>query len=256
MFLLSVGAHVAVLFFIPMPGQQIEEDVIAQPVPEEAETIQVARLPQPAEPEVDPSPAPPPVSDPQPTTQAQPQPSQAVAPSQATEPEPNVETEPDTPEADTGGADMDEGDAGNDDPETDDPDFYELARDIQNYQHNPNAGSTDVARDRLDDWKEYVNVSYSVTVPPLPFPVEQLNSVTYPLSECLEPEANLVTVGVVLDEQGVLKEDPLIIASSGYSVIDDLIKQKVKDYQAFPAENEVKAYQILISPQPEIVCTG
>lgn len=71
MFLLSVGAHAAVLFFIPMPGQQAEEEPIVQPLPEETETIQVARLPKLPEPGVEPTPEPKAEPDPKPQQQAQ-----------------------------------------------------------------------------------------------------------------------------------------------------------------------------------------
>ncbi|MEO0536899.1 MAG: hypothetical protein AAF215_23945 [Cyanobacteria bacterium P01_A01_bin.123] len=258
MFLLSVGAHAVVLMFVPMPGQQAEEEPIVQPLPTETETIQVARLPKLPEPEVEPTPEPKAEPNSQSAQQPRPQPTPAQAAAAPPLTNDETDTEPENADADTTTGNSNVNDDGSDEEsgsdtgdDTDDQDLYSRAADRQNYAYNSNAGNTANVRDELDQWKANVLANHSVSAEDASIP--ELISVTYPLNECLDPSPGLVTVGVVIDGSGSLIEDPKIIGSSKYQIIDDIIKQKVSDHP-FQAANEVKAYSFQIFPIPEADC--
>lgn len=221
--LFAIALHGLVLT-LPMPDLT-KKEAPEEPTPKEItprpEAIKVARLPrvkpdekpvppieeqpvQPAQPEPEPDPEPEP---PAPESKPAPEP---PAPTPDSLPEPDPPTTPAPP-----------------------PSLDERLQDFGSYMYAPEGTDFVSFGSQQNLWLEQLRDKGRQNLPdvgsfasPLRLNDDPLE-VDYPLDECLDPEPQDPSFGVMLTDAGDLLEDPFLLQSSGYSVLDDKALEEV-----------------------------
>ncbi|MEM6424834.1 MAG: hypothetical protein AAF728_06715 [Cyanobacteria bacterium P01_D01_bin.128] len=241
MLLLSIAAHGAVLFFVPIPEVQPEENVATEPLPEDAETIEVVRLPKPPQPQSEGRSESEEIPEAQPKQQPQPAPTQAAkAPTPLdSQPETQGRTDdrPDNSD-DSNYSDTNDQINGDDDRE---PTLAEKLEDIGYYQYSEAGTSQVEAIAYLGGWTDELKnagLGYEKSDP------ENIK-IPYLLTGCLNnPPSEYASLGVIVAASGDIEGEPEILGSTGYSLLDQFALEKIRTEFSFPNASERKAYLV------------
>lgn len=237
MVIASVGLH-ALLLFAPMPSQPDSEE-LAEPPAEALDTIQVARVAPPPNPVSVTPPADKPVNA-EPPPQAKTNTPAQSEPRRAPEPKPD---QPATEEPST------EPPSNPDQPSTSTPaptpipvptpapTLEQRLLDRKNYTYDGSKTGQIVAASNFNDF--YMRHGA--------FPAQKEIPVEYPLPDCLDTPPLDGSIGVVIDANGVLKDEPEILGSTGYGILDDKAIADIKAWPFNPAEGQVYTFRVRVN---------
>ncbi|MFE4107979.1 hypothetical protein [Almyronema epifaneia] len=232
-----------------MPSSQKAE--IPEPEPEPQETIRVTRLPVEAtlpppiaEPPAAPPPAPPRASSSPPAPAvATKVPAEAIAPRLET-----ASTETDLNETDTAAeqteTETSETETSTGTEITDASPLEDKLKDIRFYSYSANWTTEGEATGRFSEWVAELSLNYGL------FPTRLADPLVLPYepTKCLSPEPVLASVGVIVDPAGQLVEEPELLKSTGYDILNQKALVEAQK-QSFPAGNAVKAYSLEVQVQ-------
>ena len=87
-----------------------------------------------------------------------------------------------------------------------------------------------------------------------PQELEKALEINYPLTiedngprlinSCLNPLPKTGLIGIVVDENGKVTTEPMLLRSSGYPLLNDIALGNIKDYKEFPDSNAQKIYTV------------
>ncbi|WP_346290163.1 hypothetical protein [Sphaerothrix gracilis] len=247
MLLLSLGLH-GLLLALPMPAEKAEI-----PVPEpDPETISVTRLPAASSLADSPAPSPQPAPPPPPAAKPAPPPPPAATAPKPTEPPVPPRVEPEVPEVTQETTDNTDATTDTSNPDdsaatTADLSLEDKLQDADFYNYSEAVTTDSEAVNVLSIWIEDLISRYSA-IQPWPDRLSEPLIFPYALETCLTPEPVLASVGVVIKPTGELAEEPTLLKSTGYDILNQKALAEAKE-RSFPTGDAVKAYSLEVQVQ-------
>ncbi|NJL84743.1 MAG: hypothetical protein HC886_00220 [Leptolyngbyaceae cyanobacterium SM1_1_3] len=230
MLLISLGLH-TLLLWLPLPALEKlrKPESLEVQKPDPVETINVIRLPAGTSAE-------PPVSPPAPPRQ--PVPAQT----------PQAETAPPADSDPISAADFSRQDSTEDtianSEITEASPLDDKLKDIRFYSYSVNLTTESEATGSYLEWLNDLSVNYDLSPTRLSDPLV----VPYEAATCLSPEPVIASVGVVVNPAGQVIEEPELLKSTGYDILNRKALVETKK-RSFSAGNSIKAYSIEVQVQ-------